>query len=171
MKKNISLLLILIMVIGITGCNKSDEKNNTSNKDNGSVEIKENKVQGKTMVDDELITIIYYEKTMKGQYPAVKFNVKNNSNKEMSIEPLGIINNIEMTGRFIISNSKGQWASPNIEFNSGESYDLYFGYMDNYSKEQLDFEKFVDMDLTFAVSEKNEYGGWSHIKDYKVHIN
>lgn len=43
--------------------------------------------------------------------------------------------------------------------------------MDNYSKEQLDLEKFANMDLTFYISEKDEYGGWKFIRDYKVHID
>ena len=82
-----------------------------------------------------------------------------------------LINNLEMTGRFIISNSDGKWVSPYIEFKPGESYDVYYGYADNYSNEQLAFEKFVDMDLTFYVFENNENNGWPHVKDYKVHID
>lgn len=174
MKKNIIVIILLCFIaIGITGCgnnNSNDTSNNTEQKseekDNTKLEKK-----GITMVGDERITIIYYEKTFKGKYPSVHFNVKNNSQKGIRIEPLGIINNLEMTGRFIISDANGKWTSPYIEFKPGESYDVYFGYADNYSKEQLDFEKFVNMDLTFYVSENNENNGWSHVKDYKVHID
>ena len=174
MKKNIIvILLICFIAIGITGCGNDDSKDTSNNVEQKNEENGNTKVEskGKTMVDDERITIVYYEKTMEGKYPSVRFNVKNNSQNEIRIEPLGIINNIEMTGRFIISNSEGKWASPYIEFKPGESYDVYYGYADNYSKEQLDFEKFVDMDLTFYVSENNENNGWPHVKDYKVHID
>ena len=174
MKKNIIvILLICFITIGITGCG-SDNSKNTSNDAEQKTEEKDNtKVENKgvTMVDDERITIVYYEKTMKGKYPSVHFNVKNNSQNGIRIEPLGIINNLKMTGRFIISNSDGKWASPYIEFKPGESYDVYYGYVDNYSNEQLDFEKFVNMDLTFYVSENNANNGWPHVKDYKVHID
>lgn len=158
----------IIVYISINNNSKKKIENETqySHNDNGSVEN-----GGITMVDDDLITIIYYEKTMKGQYPAMRFNVKNNSEKDINIEPLGTINDLEMTGRFIISNSDGKWASPYIKIKPGESYDTYFGYMDNYSKEQLDLEKFANMDLTFYISEKDEYGGWKFIRDYKVHID
>ena len=171
-KKIITILLICFIAIGLTGCgnNTNDNSNNTEQKS----EEKENpKIEknGTTMVEDERITIVYYEKTLKGKYPSVHFNVKNNSQKGIRIEPLGIINNLKMTGRFIISNSEGKWASPYIEFKPGESYDVYFGYVDNYSTEQLDINKFIDMDLTFYVSENNENGGWPHVKDYKVHID
>lgn len=170
MKRNIiTILLICLIVIGITGCGNSSSNNNeriNEEKENIKLESK-----GTVMVNDDRLTIIYYEKTMKGQYPVVHFNVKNNSQKEIRIEPLGIINNLEMTGRFIISNSDGKWASPYIEFKPGEGYDVYFGYVDNYSKAQLEFEKFVNMDLTFYVSENNANGGWPHVKDYKVHID
>ena len=96
MKKNIILvLLICIMLLGITGCS-----NNSNNKSKDIIqETKETKKddsenKGTTMIDDELITIIFFEKTMKGKYPSVHFNVKNNSQKGISIEPLGIINDI-----------------------------------------------------------------------------
>ena len=83
------------MYISINNNSKKKIENETqySHNDNGSVENGEI-----TMVDDDLITIIYYEKTMKGQYPAVRFNVKNNSEKDINIEPLGTINDLEMTG-------------------------------------------------------------------------
>ncbi len=169
MKKNIIIILLICFIaIGITGCgnnnsNKTEQKNEEQEKTKT-----ENK--GTTMINDDRITIVYYEKTMKGQYPAVRFNIKNNSQKGIRIEPLGTINDLKMTGRFIISNSDGKWTSPYIEFKPGESYDVYFGYADNYSKEELDIEEFVNMDLTFYVSENNE-NGWSHVKDYKVHID
>lgn len=173
MKKNIILvLLICLMLLGITGCsNNSNNKSKDTKQETKETKKDDSENKGTTMIDDELITIIFYEKTMKGKYPSVHFNVKNNSQKGISIEPLGIINDIEMTGRFVISNSKGQWESPSIAFNPGESYDTYFGYMDNYSQQQLELEKFVNMDLTFYVSEKDDEGGWKHIKDYKVHID
>ena len=174
MKKNIIvILLICFITIGITGCRNNNSKNTSNNAEQKTEENENTKVENKgtTMVDDERITIVYYEKTMKGKYPSVHFNVKNNSENEIRIEPLGIINNLEMTGRFIISNSEGKWASPYIEFKPGESYDVYYGYADNYSNEQLAFEKFVDMDLTFYVFENNENNGWPHVKDYKVHID
>ncbi len=169
MKKNIIVFLLICFIVGITGCGNKSSNNIEQEKEEKENTNLENK--GTTMIDDERITIIYYEKTMKGKYPSVHFNVKNNSKKEIRIEPLGKINNLEMTGRFIISDSEGKWASPYIEFKTGESYDVYFGYMNNYSNQQLDFEKFIDMDLTFYVSENNVSGGWPHVKDYKVHID
>jgi len=176
MKKAIIGLIILCLIgtgiivyVKINSNSKVDAINNEIQSSGNKNTIEESK--GTTMVDDAIITIVYYEKTMKEQYPAVKFNVKNNSEKSISIEPLGIINNIEMTGRFIISNEEGQWTSPYTELEPGESYDLYFGYMDNVSKQQLKIEKFVDMDLSFHVSEASESNGWKFLKDYKVHID
>jgi len=174
MKKNIILIILLCFIaIGLTGCGKSTSSDNSDNKESKNEEKENSKLENKgtTLVNDDRITIIYYEKTMKGKYPSVRFKVKNNSQKGIRIEPLGIINDLEMTGRFIISNSDGKWASPYIEFKPGESYEVYFGYVDNYSKEQLEFEKFVNMDLTFYISEDNGSGLWSHVKDYKVHID
>ncbi len=171
MKKVLFSLFICVMLMGMTGCgNQQNDVPTKKEQDQNEVEnIKEDN-HGTTMVDDERITIIYYEKTMKGKYPSVHFYVKNNSQDALRIEPLGIIHDIEMTGRFIISNAEGKWTSPHIEFKPGESYDVYFGYMDNYSQQQLELERFVNMDLTFYVSENNN-GGWSHVKDYQVHID
>lgn len=176
MKKAIIGLIILCLIgtgvlvyIKIYSNSKEDtaESNTQSSESKTSIE----EINGTTMVNDDIITIVYFEKTMKGQYPAVRFNVKNNSEKSISIEPLGIINNLEMTGRFIISNGEGQWTSPYTELKPDESYDLYFGYMNNTSNEQLDIDKFVDMDLSFCVSESSESNGWKFLKEYKVHID
>lgn len=167
--KLLNILIIIILFLCLVGCTSANS--NETNNVQINEESNDQNNYGTTMIDDSTITIVYYEKTMKGRYPAVRFNVKNNSNIDINIEPLGIINNLEMTGRFIISNSEGKWASPYIEFKPGESYDVYFGYMDNYSTEQLEMDKFKDMDLSFNVSEKNDMGGWKFLKDYKVHID
>ena len=172
MKKSILFgFLACLMLLGITGCgNKTNVSSKNDQANSNETETAKQENMGSTMVDDDRITIIYYEKNMKGKYPSVHFHVKNNSQNDLRIEPLGIIHDLNMTGRFIISNSEGKWASPYIEFKPGESYDVYFGYMDNYSQQQLDMEKFVNMDLTFYVSENNN-GSWSHVKDYQVHID
>ncbi len=169
--KIIVFLLMCFITITLTGCRNNNFNDSSNDTEKNTEENEKLEQKGTIMVDDEIITIIFYEKTMKGKYPSVHFHVKNNSQKGIRIEPLGVINDIEMTGRFIISNSDGKWASPYIEFKPGEAYDVYFGYVDNYSNEQLDFNKFVNMDLTFYVSENNGNGGWPHIKDYKVHID
>lgn len=169
MKKILYCFILLMFVFCFTGC----ESKNVPVEDSDSPEKIESSerdihpMREKRLIYDDLITVTLKEKVMKGNYPSVLLHIQNNSSTAISIEPLGNLNGQNRNGRFIITNSEGKWTSPNILFQVGEEYDVYFGYSDT----ELSLDDFVDVDLTFHVSEKNEYGGWNFVKDLTAHID